>query len=322
MAVLEIKDITKIYRASGKSKITAVSGVSFNVDAGEVVGFIGPNGAGKSTTLKIITGLARATSGAVAIEGNDIVKSRVKAMKNVGAIVEAPDMYLDWTGLENMKYLASISNIEMPSDMGEYSKKEVILDRIDELLKLVGLYERRKDKVRSYSLGMKQRLGIAQALLSRPKLLVLDEPNNGLDPSGIIEMRNIILHLAHELNMAVLVSSHQLAEMQLLCDRFIIIDKGKIIATPNKAELFEQNIDAAVTIATDNIVGARDLLKEKFDIEATLKNGHIEFTTAIDVGEITKELILSGINVKGVQRKEATLEELFIKLTAGGKSKC
>jgi ABC-2 type transport system ATP-binding protein len=318
MAVLEISDVTKIYRASGKSQITAANGVTFNVDAGEVVGFIGPNGAGKSTTLKIITGLAKATSGKVSIEGQDIRKKRVLAMKNVGAIVEAPDMYMDWTGLENMKYLAGISNIEMPNEMGEYSSKEIIASRIEELLKLVGLFDRRKDKVRSYSLGMKQRLGIAQALLSRPRLLVLDEPNNGLDPNGIIEMRNIILHLAQELKMAVLVSSHQLAEMQLLCDRFVIIDKGKIIATPTKAELAEQSIESTIVIATDNIVGAKDVLKEKFEIDAELKSGHIEFKTVVDIGEITKELILSGINVKGIKRRESTLEDMFIRLTAKG----
>lgn len=318
MAVLEINDVTKIYRASNKTQITAASGVSFSVDAGEVVGFIGPNGAGKSTTLKIITGLAKATSGKVTIEGHDIVKERIGAMRNVGAIIEAPDMYLEWTGLENMKYLASISNIEMPNEMGEYTCKEIVSSRIEEILKLVGLSDRQKDKVRTYSLGMKQRLGIAQALLSRPKLLVLDEPNNGLDPNGIIEMRNIILHLAHELNMAVLVSSHQLAEMQLLCDRFVIIDKGQIIATPNKEELAQQNIESTIVIATDNIVGAKDILKEKFDIDAQLKSGHIEFKTAVDIGEITKELILNGVNVKGVNRKESTLEDMFIRLTAKG----
>jgi ABC-2 type transport system ATP-binding protein len=318
MAVLEIQDVTKIYRARGKSQITAAKSVSFNVEAGEIVGFIGPNGAGKSTTLKIITGLARATSGKVTIEGHDILKERVMAMKNVGAIVEAPDLYLEWTGLENMKYLASISNIEMPSEMGEYSTKEIVSSRIEEILKLVGLFDRKQDKVRNYSLGMKQRLGIAQALLSRPKLLVLDEPNNGLDPNGIIEMRNIILHLSHELNMAVLVSSHQLAEMQLLCDRFVIIDKGSIIATPSTAELAEQSIESTIIIATDNIVGAKDLLKEKFDIDVELKSGHIEFKTSVDIGDITKALILSGINVKGVNKKESTLEDMFIRLTAKG----
>lgn len=316
MAVLEVNDITKVYTRQGKAHIVAVSDVSFNVEAGEVVGFIGPNGAGKSTTLKIITGLAKANKGKVSIEGHDIVKERTLAMKNVGAIVEAPDMYLDWTGLENMKYLASISNIEYPEDLGGFTKKEIIQNRIEELLKLVGLFERRTDKVRSYSLGMKQRLGISQALLSRPKLLVLDEPNNGLDPSGIIEMRNIILHLAREFKMAVLVSSHQLAEMQLLCDRFIIIDKGKIISEPKKQDLEEHTSESTVIIATNDIVGAKDILKEKFGIAAELKNGGIEFKTAVDTGEITRELILNGISVKGVRCKESTLEDMFIRLTS------
>lgn len=315
MAILEINNVTKIYTSSNKSKIVAVNDVSFKVDEGEVVGFIGPNGAGKSTTLKIITGLAKANSGTVKINGHDIVRERVLAMKNVGAIIESPDIYLDWTALQNMKYLASISSIEMPDEMNGFTPKEIIANRIDELLKLVGLYDRRKGKVSTYSLGMKQRLGIAQALLSRPKILILDEPNNGLDPNGIIEMRNIILHLAHELKMAVLVSSHQLAEMQLLCDRFIIINVGKIIATLKTNEMSEFNNESVIVIATDNIVGARDLLKEKFEIDAILKESSIECKTTVDIGEITKELILGGITVKGVSRKESTIEDMFIRLT-------
>lgn len=315
MAVLEVKDVTKIYSARNKSQLIAVDNISFTVDAGEVVGFIGPNGAGKSTTMKIITGLASPTNGSVAIEGYDIAKDRIGAMKNVGAIIENPDLYLDWTALENLKYVASISIIEMPSDKMEYTNREIINNRIDDILKLVGLFERRNDKVRKYSLGMKQRLGIAQALLSRPKLLILDEPNNGLDPSGIKEMRKIILHLAHELNMAVLVSSHQLAEMQLMCDRYIIINKGKVLATPDSAEINKGNEGTTIVIATDNIVGARDLLKEKFGIDAKMFNGNIEFVTNLDSGEITKELILAGISVKGISQKEMSLEDVFMNLT-------
>jgi ABC-2 type transport system ATP-binding protein len=315
MPVLEVKNITKIYTSRNKGSLVAVNDVSFEVNAGEVVGFIGPNGAGKSTTMKVITGLATPQKGNVFIEETDISVDRVIAMKNVGAIIENPDLYLDWTAMENLKYLASISLIDMPADNNEYSHKEIIDARLDELLKLVGLYDRRMDKVRKFSLGMKQRLGIAQALISRPKLLILDEPNNGLDPSGIKEMRNIVCHLAHELNMAVLVSSHQLAEMQLMCDRFIIISKGKIIATPSKEELNSSQDGITIIISTDDIVGAKGMLKEKFDIDAEMKNGTVEFTTKIDTSEIAKTLILEGINIKGISQKEKSLEDVFMKLT-------
>lgn len=315
MAVLEVKNLTKIYSKNNKQQLIAVNDISFTAEAGEVVGFIGPNGAGKSTTIKMITGLANPTGGNVYIEEFDTSKDRISAMKNVGAIVENPDMYLEWSALENLKYLASISNIDMPQDMQGYTGKEILNNRIDEMLKLVGLYERRNDKVRKYSLGMKQRLGIAQALLSRPKLLILDEPNNGLDPAGIKEMRNIICHLAHELNMAILVSSHQLAEMQLMCDRFIIISKGKIIASCDKTALNEGSEGKTIIIATDNIVGAKDLLKEKFNIDVVMNNGAVEFTTKVDTGEITKELILAGISVRGINQKEKSLEDVFMNLT-------
>lgn len=315
MAVLEVRNLIKSYAGRNKSRLIAVNDISFDVGAGEVVGFIGPNGAGKSTALKIITGLAAADSGTVKIEGHDIVKERIPAMKNVGAIVENPDLYLEWSALENLRYLARISRIELPEDMQGLTVKEITEKRIEELLSLVGLSARKTDKVKKYSLGMKQRLGIAQALLSRPKLLILDEPNNGLDPSGILEMRSIISHLANELNIAVLISSHQLAEMESLCDRFLIINKGKLIETPAKEALQASSEGASIVVATDNIVGARDVLKEKFDITAELRNGTVEFRTAIDTGEITKELIMSGINVKGISRKEISLEEIFIKAT-------
>ncbi|HOO23087.1 MAG TPA: ABC transporter ATP-binding protein [Clostridia bacterium] len=313
MAILEVSGISKVYFRSGRPAINAVKDVSFEVNEGEIVGFIGPNGAGKSTTLKIITGLAKPTSGHVTIEGHDIVKERRQALENVGAIVESPDMYLEWSGLENLKYMASISKTEAPS--GEYSENEVTTARIDELFRLVGLYERRKDRVRTYSLGMKQRLGIAQALIAKPKLLVLDEPNNGLDPAGIVEIRNILLRLAREYKMAVLVSSHQLAEMQLLCDRFLIINKGQLVAAPDKDALSDQSGESVVIISTDDIVGAKDVLKQKFGIDATLKQGGVEFKTHVDTGEITRELILSGISVKGISKKETSLEEIFMRIT-------
>ena len=208
MSVLEVKNVTKVYKGQhGRAPLKAVDGLSFSVGSGEIVGFVGPNGAGKSTMLKMITGLSIPTSGQILIEGHDITKERVKALSSIGTIVENPDMYLDWTGENNLKYLFSLQS--------EKFSKEERDKRIESVLKLVGLYDRRKDLARKYSLGMKQRLGIAQALLNKPTLLVLDEPTNGLDPEGIKEIRDILIHLARSYNMAILVSSHLLAEMQM-----------------------------------------------------------------------------------------------------------
>jgi len=307
VATLEINNVTKRYKAK-TAEITAVDGVSFNVDAGEVVGFVGPNGAGKSTLIKMITGLAIPTEGSVSVCGFDNNTKRKQALSNIGAVVENPDLYLEWTGLENLKYLMSIST---PDDK---RSKEYDAARIDELLKLVGLFDRRKDKVRSYSLGMKQRLGIAQALLSDPKLLVLDEPANGLDPTGIKEIRDILRRLASEHNMAVLVSSHQLSELQQTCDRFIVINKGKVVAAPTKDEL--SGGQGRLILSVDDVIRAKDILKDRFLIEAKMiANGKLEVVSEMDAAVLTKELILSGIMVSGAERTQATLEDLYMSLT-------
>lgn len=318
MAVLELDSVTKIYSKRKKDRggaLTALDSVSFTVDEGEVVGFIGPNGAGKSTAIKCITGLATQTTGKITVCGYDTVKEHSKAVSNIGAIIENPDMYLEWSGEENLKYLAKIG-VDKSQVTPNMTFKEYVDGRIEDVLKLVGLYERRKDKVSKYSLGMKQRLGIAQALLSRPKLLILDEPANGLDPQGIRDMRDIIIKLAHEMKMAVLVSSHALAEMQLLCDRFVIIKKGKIVASFVSNELNAENGGSVVIVTVDDVVKARDIIKEKFALDAKMVgSGKLEVTTD-NRGDITKELILGGVNVLGIAEKEISLEDAFMKITA------
>lgn len=323
MAVLELEAVTKIYSKSKKNRggaLTALDSVTFSVDEGEVVGFIGPNGAGKSTAIKCITGLAAQTSGKITVCGFDTVKERAKAVANIGAIIENPDMYLEWSGEENLRYLAKLG-IDKSQIQGITTYKEYVEGRIEDVLKLVGLYERRKDKVMKYSLGMKQRLGIAQALLSRPKLLILDEPANGLDPQGIRDMRDIILKLAHEMKMAVLVSSHALAEMQLLCDRFVIIKKGAIAASFVAGELNGKDGAGLIIITVDDVIKARDIIKEKFDLTAKIVgSGKLEVETDRR-GDIAKELILGGVNVEGMTEKEITLEEAFMKITSNSAEK-
>lgn len=312
MALLEVKNVSKVYSKSKKNKggsLTALDDVSFTLDKGEALGLIGPNGAGKSTLIKCITGLATQTSGEITINGYDTKKQRVKSIEKVGAIIESPDMYKDWTAMENLLYLADLS-----ISKEEGLDKNGVKERVDSLLKLVNLYDRRNDKVYKYSLGMKQRLGIAQALLSKPEFLILDEPANGLDPEGIKEIRDIIRHLAKDLNMAVLVSSHNLSELQLTCDRFLIIKKGKILADIKADDIVKGG--TTVVIQVDDAVKAIDVLKSEYDITARHEgDGKLIADTEIATGDITKTLILNGVTVNGITVKENTLEETFLSVT-------
>ena len=310
--VLEVKNITKTYKEfklnGNGNEIKACDNVSFNVHEGEILVFLGPIGAGKSTAIKIITTLATPTSGNVFIDGYSVFKEKEKAMESVGGVIESPDLYLDMSAIDNLRYFSAISNVE-----GNREK------RIDEVLSIVGLFDRRKDKVAKYSLGMKQRLGIAQAILRKPKLLILDEPANGLDPSGLKEIRDMLKKFAREENMAILVSSHQLAEMELMCDRVIIINKGKIVGEKKIEELQSAQSGASLVISTDNIDLAKKIIKDKFNLEVEVEGKNIVLVAKTAPSEITKELVLGGVNVYGIKQKEISLEDAFFELTNGGK---
>lgn len=197
-----------------KDKIL-VQDISFSVNQGEVVGLVGPNGAGKTTIIKLILGLVKITKGNVYINGLDIEKNFVKAIEKVGAIVENPDLYMYLSGYDNLKITAN-------------NYKNISKERINEVIKIVGLENRIKDKVSTYSLGMRQRLGIAEAIINNPQLLILDEPTNGLDVEGIIEIRNLIKELSKK-GIAILVSSHNLSEIGNICSRIIAVKNGKIV---------------------------------------------------------------------------------------------
>ena len=192
-----------------------VQDISFSIDKGEIVGLIGPNGAGKTTIIKLILGLVKITKGNVFINGHNIEKDFVKAIENVGAIVENPDLYMYLSGYDNLKLTAN-------------NYKNITKERINEVIKIVGLENRIKDKVSTYSLGMRQRLGIAEAIINSPELLILDEPTNGLDVEGIIEIRNLIKNLSKN-EIAILISSHNLSEIGNICNRIIAVKNGKII---------------------------------------------------------------------------------------------
>lgn len=219
---IKLEQVSKHY---GKRKV--VDGLSLETRCGEVFGFLGPNGAGKTTTIKMIVGMIDTDEGKISICGADAKKEFEKAMANVGAIVENPEMYRYMTGLQNLQQYARM-------------RKGVTGERIREVVELVGLSNRIHEKVSKYSLGMRQRLGVAQALLHHPRVLILDEPTNGLDPAGIRQLRDILKNLAHTEGICVMVSSHLMSEMQLMCDRVGIIVNGRLLQVTSVEELVQR----------------------------------------------------------------------------------
>jgi len=279
-----------------------IKNVSMDIKAGEVLGFLGPNGAGKSTTLRMIVGLSKADSGSIIIAGHDISKNYVKAMQYVGCMIEGPDMYNNMSGYKNL---------EMLSVMGDHADKE----DLKRVIELVGLENRIHDKVRVYSMGMKQRLGLAAALLHKPKLLVLDEPTNGLDPQGIYEFREIVQGLASE-GIGILISSHLISEVQLMCDKVSIINNGEIIRhAPVETLLSSQEV---VWRTSDNLRALSVIESLGVDVELEQEQ-LISSVDASRIAEINRHLHNADIDLVHVAIKEKTLEELFLELTENQK---
>lgn len=222
---IEVKNVTKKI-----GKRTILDGVSFDIYEGDICGFIGPNGAGKTTLIRVITNLISPTEGEVSVSGVNVNENRKIALTKLGAIVEEPIFFSYMTGRQNLRNLAMLN-----PDMSKEEQKE----KVEEVLKIVDLEDRGDDKVKTYSLGMKQRLGIAQALLNNPEVVILDEPANGLDPIGMRDLRNLILKLREEKNITFFISSHLLDELQQMCNRFIAINKGKIIWQGSKENLLK-----------------------------------------------------------------------------------
>ncbi|MFE6795600.1 ABC transporter ATP-binding protein [Paenibacillus chitinolyticus] len=319
--VLSVRDVRKSIR--GKE---IIKGISFDVYGGEIFGFLGPNGSGKTTTIRMLVDLIKPSSGVVTICGFDVQKQHNEAMQYVGCIVENPELYGYLTGWENLEYFA-----RMLPDTGE--------ERIREVVELVGMDARIHDKVKTYSLGMRQRLGIAQALLARPKLLILDEPTNGLDPQGIKEMRIFIRKLAKG-GLSLFVSSHLLSEIQQLCDRVAIISKGQVIAVGEVDELIVQSgstvlwsvdpaDEAEVWLGRQQgvtVLGRREELSEE-DEPAVLSSLHAgeragTIVTQLSeerIPEINRGLVDAGIRIYAIEMKHPTLEDLFLSLTEGEK---
>ncbi|MBQ3214076.1 MAG: ABC transporter ATP-binding protein [Clostridia bacterium] len=294
--VLRVKNLTKKF-----GNRVAVDNISFDVFEGEIFGFLGPNGAGKTTAIKMITGLSKPDSGNVLICGKSIKTQFEKAILNVGGIIENPEMYKNLSGLENLKYFAGLY-------------KNVDKKRIDEVVEIVGLSDRIKDKVRTYSLGMKQRLGIAQALLHRPKLLILDEPTNGLDPSGVIEMRRFLKKTAIDEGIGIVISSHNLSEMELMCDSIGIINSGRLekIRAIDQLKEYNENQQVYLKVNFPNFAGK--LIMSNFNPE---KISIIKDTLTINIShdkipEITSLLVSNGIAVYSATAVVKTLEDVFL----------
>lgn len=288
----------KLNKSFGKKKI--LKDVSFELYEGDILGFIGPNGAGKTTTIKMILGLQSIDSGTVLINGYDIKKDFEKAILSVGTIVENPDLYMYLTGYENLKLVANMY-------------KNIDKNRIDEVIKIVKLEQRINDKVSKYSLGMRQRLGIAQAILHKPNLLILDEPTNGLDPEGIKELREIIKNLALKENVGVLISSHNLSELESFCNKVVIIKNGKIIDKNNLSDV--KKIEHSYIIEVDNINNIKNIIG--LDIEFISSN---TFKVNIDkenIPLIIKKLVDNNINIYMIKEETISLEDAFLKKTGG-----
>jgi len=307
-ALLKIENLSKTFNGR-----TILDNISLEAYAGEVFGFLGPNGAGKTTIIKIITGLLSADSGNVQINGFNVRTQFEKAMDNIGAIVENPELYGYLTGMQNLRQFRRL-------------RSGVTEERIAEAVQFVGLENRISDKVKKYSLGMRQRLGVAQAILHHPKLLVLDEPTNGLDPAGIKELRDILKKLAHEQGAAVFVSSHLLSEMEMMCDRVGIITNGQLKNVKPIKELMEQatkDDDVVYKFTVNPVAEAiKIVISMGIPAENILESTEQCFDLKVDgqetVTAINGKLATAGIAIMGVARHENSLEDVFIKLTGEG----
>ncbi|ANE46607.1 bacitracin ABC transporter ATP-binding protein [Paenibacillus swuensis] len=300
--VLSLRHVTK---RIGRTKV--IDDLTFDVTEGEVFGFLGPNGAGKTTTIRMMVGLMSITEGEIYIKGKNIKTEFEQAIRHVGAIVENPEMYKFLSGYHNLIHYARM----IPG---------ITKERIDEVIQLVKLEDRIHDKVRKYSLGMRQRLGVAQALLHRPSLLILDEPTNGLDPAGIRELRDYLRHLTRTEGITVIVSSHLLSEMELMCDRVAVLQHGKLVDVKG-IEDFVGSDDKAQTYLIEAELTEKALkLLESMDFVTSVRrvSEGVELVTDREwIPQILSALLLMEIPVYGARVLRQSLEDRFLEMTGG-----
>jgi len=300
--VLRVNNLTKKF-----GKRTVVDNLNLEVYEGDVFGFLGPNGAGKTTTIRMILNLIKSNSGEVFINGLSLEKNFKKAISNISAIVEYPRFYDNISAYNNLKFLKRFRN-------------DIPMDRIDEVIEIVGLRGREKDKVGTYSLGMKQRLGIAACLINTPKLIILDEPTNGLDPQGIVAVRELITRLAKEHHITVFVSSHLLHEIELMCNRVAIIDRGKTVVQGYVSELMNKDVNC-IEVVTSQIEDVKGVI-EKLDYVKYIKDTEQGIVLELKKGmnpQFIKRMIEDNIEMEFVNNVGKSLESFFLESIGGEK---
>lgn len=294
--IVQLKNLSKTIK--GKQ---IIKNITLDFYPGQITGFLGPNGAGKTTTIRMMTRLMYPTSGEIIIDGNSLAADYEEAISQVGVIVENPEMYKFLSGYKNLLHFARMH-------------EGVTKERIEEVVKQVGLEKRIHEKVGTYSLGMRQRLGLAQALLHRPKFLILDEPTNGLDPAGIREFRTYLRHVAETEGIAVVVSSHLLSEIELMCDRVAVIQNGELIDIRDL-----QNTAVSLYYIEPTSVPAGSAVLEKYGYTFTVQgDGMIVEIEKKDVPVLTQHLFEAGVQLYALQPHVKTLEDQFLEMTGGG----
>lgn len=298
--IVEIKNLKKVIGDK-----TIIHGISMDVFPGEVFGFLGPNGAGKTTTIRMMVGLMGITEGEVLINGYSIQKNFEKAISHVGGIIENPEMYKFLSGYDNLLQYARMLPVPV--------KKE----RINEIVKLVGLEKRIHEKVKGYSLGMRQRLGLAQALLHSPALLILDEPTNGLDPAGIREIRTYIRKIAHEEGIAVFVSSHMLSEMQMMCDRIGIIQDGHLVSVESVGEFVGDKVNTVIEV--EPLEKAKEFIEKTLpELNPKINGNELQVSASREnIPALVKALAEDEFSIYKISSGNKTLEEKFLEMTEG-----
>lgn len=296
--ILSVNHLSKQFK-----DLTAVDDLSFTVNEGDVYGFLGQNGAGKSTTIRMLLSLVRPTSGEINIFGQNLFTHRSSILKQTGAVIEKPDLYKYLSAYQNLFIFAKMSGIKVT--------RQLIMDQ----LQMVGLAERAHSKVKTFSQGMKQRLGIAVALIHNPKLIILDEPTNGLDPQGIADMRNLILHLSKEMGKTIVVSSHLLSEIEIIANRILIINKGKKVVEGNAAELLDP-AKTIVQIDTLNNIDAKEkLMRSKWASFVLPSADTIKMQmNKSGIPELANDMTALNIGILSIQPRHS-LEDYFLSLT-------
>ena len=297
--IIETKQLSKTF---GREK--AVNSINMCIKQGEIYGFLGPNGAGKTTTIRMLLGLMKASSGSIQVFGKDITKNKLEILRNIGSLVENPSYYPHLTAYENLEVIRKVVNVPKA--------------RIDEVLEIVRLSDVMSKKVKGFSLGMKQRLGIAAALLHQPKLLILDEPTNGLDPAGIIEIRELIKSLPAKYGMTVLISSHLLSEIDQMATSVGVVSKGELVFQDSIGQM-RQIAKSKIIIQCSDVMAASERIQElEIPLEVIQDRIHLSQPTDQCVANVVSTLAHSGHQIYRVEEVKRSLEDIFLQMTEKG----